>query len=92
MGLVENMLELVSVTGSLKTAAGLFVGFILYQYICVLSQNFKLARRGPRGTQIPGRLPLGKDGSSYSTFGCLTMSRSRSCLQYRHGCHASQEP
>ena len=92
MGLVENMLELVSVTGFLKTAAALFVGFVLYQYIYVLSQNLKLARRGPRGMQVPGRLPLGKYGSLYPTFECLTASRSRGYLQYRHGCHASQEP
>lgn len=59
MGLVEMLLEHVSLKGVLLSIPGLFVAWLVYITLIIVSQNFKLARRGPRANSLPSRLPLG---------------------------------
>jgi len=64
MGLIEELVEHASLGGALRLLAYLFVCFIVYASLEILLQNFKLARRGPRGSRIPSTLPFGRDYSS----------------------------
>ena len=59
MGLVEMLLEHVSFKGILLSIPALFVAWLVYITLIILSQNFKLARRGPRANSLRSRLPLG---------------------------------
>jgi hypothetical protein len=59
MGLVEMLLEHVSLKGVLLSIPALFVAWLVYITLIILSQNFKLARRGPRANSLRSRLPLG---------------------------------
>ncbi|KAK0745966.1 cytochrome P450 [Schizothecium vesticola] len=61
MGLVEMLLEHVSLKGVLLSIPALFVAWLGYITLIILSQNFKLARRGPRANSLRSRLPLGLD-------------------------------
>lgn len=63
MGLVETLLEHVSLKGVLLSIPALFVAWLVYITLIIVSQNFKLARRGPRANSLPSRLPLGNSSS-----------------------------
>ena len=60
MGLVEDLLEHVSLKGVLISIPALFVAWLGYITLIILSEKFKLARRGPRANFVPSSLPLGK--------------------------------
>lgn len=57
MGLVETLLERVSIPVALILAVG---GYVFYKVCVRMEQNFRLARLGARGHIIHNRLPFGE--------------------------------
>ncbi len=59
MGIVEGLLEHVSLTTILLLVPGVLVALVGYKLLTIAGENMKLARRGPRAPKVPSKVPFG---------------------------------